>query len=237
MERESLKRSDEGADNLARSTKKFKDSHQLEGEQGDKTYVRIGSYRDKLVGCILGAFERAFGFNSEMQEDIESDNEDEVAQDGSLRVCFSREEKTQICAPWHQGLIIKSFGRKVSYTYLVSKIRSMWDLKGGMECIDLGFDFFLIKFELSEDVDYVLKEGPWFIGQNFLAIRQWEPEFEASSSTLSSVVVWIRLPELPIEFYEHNALLKIGRAIGPVLQLMLIRQMELEGGLPVCACK
>ena len=92
-------------------------------------------------------------------------------------------------APWYQGLIIKSFGRKVGYTYLISKIRSMWNLKGGMDCIDLGFDFFLIKFELSEDVDYILKGGPWFIGQNFLAIRQWEPEFQASSAKLSSVAV------------------------------------------------
>ena len=31
--------------------------------------------------------------------------------------------------------------------------------------------------------------------------------------------MWIRLAELPIEFYEHNALLKIGRAIGPVLRI------------------
>ena len=31
--------------------------------------------------------------------------------------------------------------------------------------------------------------------------------------------MWIRLPKLPIEFYEHNALLKIGRAIGPVLRI------------------
>ena len=88
-----------------------------------------------------------------------------------------------------------------------------------MDCIDLGFDFFLIKFELREDVDSILKGGPWFIGQHFLAIRQWEPEFQASSATLSSVAMWIRLPELPIEFYEHNALLKIGRAIGPVLRI------------------
>nr|POF03716.1 uncharacterized protein CFP56_06636 [Quercus suber] len=219
MERENLKRTDEEADNLARSTKKFKESHHLEGEQGDKAHAKIGSYRDKLVGCIPGAFERAFGFNSEMQEDIESDNEDESAQDGRLRVCFSREEKSRMRSPWYQGLIIKPFGSKVGYTYLVSKLRGMWNPKGGMDCIDLGFDFFLIKFELSEDVDYILKGGPWFIGQNFLAIRQWEPEFQASSATLSSVAVWIRLPELPIEFYEHNALLKIGRAIGPVLRI------------------
>ena len=31
--------------------------------------------------------------------------------------------------------------------------------------------------------------------------------------------MWIRLPELPIKFYEHKALLKIGKAIGPVLRI------------------
>ena len=31
--------------------------------------------------------------------------------------------------------------------------------------------------------------------------------------------MWIRLPELPIKFYEHKALLKIGKAIGTVLHI------------------
>ncbi|KAF3975669.1 hypothetical protein CMV_001084 [Castanea mollissima] len=88
-----------------------------------------------------------------------------------------------------------------------------------MDCIDFGFDYYLVKFELVDDVDHILKGGPWFIGQHFLAIRQWELEFKASFATLSSVAVWIRLPELPIEFYENTALLKIGRAIGPVLRI------------------
>ena len=40
-----------------------------------------------------------------------------------------------------------------------------------MDCIGLGFDFYLIKFENREDVDNILKGGPWFIGQHFLGIR------------------------------------------------------------------
>lgn len=33
------------------------------------------------------------------------------------------------------------------------------------------------------------------------------------------MAVWIRFPELPIEFYEPLALLKIGKAIGLVLRI------------------
>ncbi|XP_075670298.1 uncharacterized protein LOC142640088 [Castanea sativa] len=108
-------------------------------------------------------------------------------------------------APWKHALIIKPFERKVGFSFL--------------DCIDLGMDYFLVNFELIEDMDNTLKGGPWFIGQQFLAIRQWEPEFKASYADFSSVTVWIRLSELPIEFYEPAALLKIGKAIGPILHI------------------
>ena len=90
---------------------------------------------------------------------------------------------------------------------------------GRMDCIDIGNDFFLIKFELQSDLEVVLKEGPWFVGQHFLAIRKWEPEFKAEEASLSFVAVWIRLFELPIEFYDPIILKKIGRAIGLVLHI------------------
>ena len=77
-----------------------------------------------------------------------------------------------IRAVWRKALVIKAVGRKVRYNYLYPKIRSLWNPCGKMDCIDLDSDYFLIKFGLEEDVDRVLKGGPWFIGQQLLAIRQ-----------------------------------------------------------------
>lgn len=125
MERERLKRCDEEEDTLARSTKKFKESHQLVGDKEVNQNSKVESYRDKLVGTIPRAFEKAFGFDSFMKEDVESDNEEENSHEDSVRVCFSREDKSRMRAPWHQALIIKPFGRKVGYSFLVSKICSM----------------------------------------------------------------------------------------------------------------
>nr|POE83481.1 hypothetical protein CFP56_52333 [Quercus suber] len=79
--------------------------------------------------------------------------------------------------------------------------------------------FFLIKFELQSDLQVVLKGGPWYVGQHFLAIRKWELEFKAEEASLFFVAVWIRLPRLPIEFYDPIILKKTGRAIGPVLHI------------------
>ena len=217
MERERLKRSGEEEDTLARSTKKFKDSHSVDGARENVKGNNVESYKDKLVGAIPGAFAQAFGFECSMQEDVESNNEEDSDQDGNIRVGFSKEEKMRMRAPWQKALIIKTFGKRMAFSFLVERVRKMWNPCGGMDCIDLGYDYYLVKFELAEDVDSILKGGPWFIGQQFLSIRQWEPEFKASTATLSSVAVWIRFPKLPMEFYEPSDLKKIGRAIGPVL--------------------
>nr|POE68955.1 hypothetical protein CFP56_69614 [Quercus suber] len=219
MERE---RSSEESDALERSTKKFKDNHcDEEGHSGNSetNAYTFRSYKDKLVGDIPGAYEQAFGFEASMEDEADSDCEESSLCEGMVAVSLSKEEKVKIREPWGNAIIVKTFGRKVGFLFLSTKLRSMWRPSGRMDIIDLGNDFFLVKFELKMDLDVVLKGGPWFVGQQFLAIRKWEPEFKAEEATLSSVAVWIRLPGLPIEFYEPTILKKIGRAIGPVLRI------------------
>ena len=74
-------------------------------------------------------------------------------------------------------------------------------------------------FSENSDNDKVLKGGPGFIGEHFLAIKPWEPYFKASEASFSAVAVWVRLLELPIEFYDASVLREIGGAIGPVLRI------------------
>lgn len=100
---------------------------------------------------------------------------------------------------------------------------------GKMDCVGLGHDFFLIKFSQMEDHSRVLKNGPWFMSGHYLSIRRWEPNFIPSSANLSAVAVWIRLPELPIEYYEESILWDIGRAIGLFLKVDTYTVMEARG--------
>lgn len=57
------------------------------------------------------------------------------------------------------------------------------------------------------------------MGEHFLAIKPWEPYFKVSEATFSSVAEWVRLLELPIEFYDLAVLKEIGSVIGPVLRM------------------
>lgn len=107
----------------------------------------------------------------------------------------------------------------MGFNYLHSKILALWKPVGKLDCIDLGRDYFLIRFSLQEDHNLVLKKGPWFIGEHFLSIRPWEPNFRPDSANITSVAVWVSLPVLPIEYYDMEALKEIGNAISTVLHI------------------
>lgn len=54
-----------------------------------------------------------------------------------------------------------------------------------------------------------LHEGPWFLAGNFLKLRRWEPNFIPEAAIVTHTAIWIRLPQLPIEFYDRNIFKKL----------------------------
>nr|POE53003.1 hypothetical protein CFP56_06864 [Quercus suber] len=147
-----------------------------------------------------------------------------------VEVSLSRGRKSRIRAPWSKTLIVKVFGRSVGFNYLTFKINAMWNPKGKMECVALGKDFFLIKFYDNEDYDKVLRGGKRKGGEHFLAIKPWEPYFKASEEKFTSIAVWVRLLELPIEFYDAPVLKEIGSALRLVLRIDSFMTTGFRGG-------
>uniref|UniRef100_A0A2N9HHK0 Reverse transcriptase domain-containing protein n=1 Tax=Fagus sylvatica TaxID=28930 RepID=A0A2N9HHK0_FAGSY len=79
---------------------------------------------------------------------------------------------------------------------------------------------------LQSGFEDVLKRGPWFIGEHFLSLRPWVPNFRASEASVKIVAIWVRLPELPVEYYHKDSLLHIGSGLGPGFESgTLIRQL------------
>ena len=83
----------------------------------------------------------------------------------------------------------------------------------------LGAWVFFIRISFKEDYEVVLRKGPWFIGEHFLSIRLWEPDFRPALANVTSIAMWVRFNELPIEYYNAEALLHIGKTIGNVLRV------------------
>ena len=229
---------------LARSNKKVKDYHHADFNVGpgeepgmhrdpDPTLQGKKSFRDKLVGEIPGAFAEAFDLSDHMEEDPDSDDDEGDVEDstrvGVVTMKLSKETKRRIRGPWSKAIIVKLVGRTIGFSYLQSKLSQLWKPAGRMDCVDLTYGFFLVRFYSKEDLDNVIKKGPWFIGDHFLSFRAWEPFFKPSAANVSLIAVWVRLNELPIELYEPEVLKQIGENIGKVLRIDSHTAMEARG--------
>jgi len=75
----------------------------------------------------------------------------------------------------------------VGFYFLQPKLLSLWKPAGRLDCVPLGHGFFLARLSLKEDFKNVLKKGPWFIGEHFLSLRPWEPNFRPAAANVTSV--------------------------------------------------
>uniref|UniRef100_A0A803M5D4 DUF4283 domain-containing protein n=1 Tax=Chenopodium quinoa TaxID=63459 RepID=A0A803M5D4_CHEQI len=95
----------------------------------------------------------------------------------------------------------------------------MWRPKGTLEVIDLGKDVYLFRFSIPDDYEKAILEGPWFIIDHYLMITKWKPNFRPSMNPFDRMIVWIRFPELPVEYYDKEALFDIAKLAGNPLRV------------------
>lgn len=57
-----------------------------------------------------------------------------------------REEMSRLYQPWAYSLIIKLLGRKIPHMYLNSRLTALWRTSEDILLIDLGHDYFTVKF-------------------------------------------------------------------------------------------
>lgn len=65
----------------------------------------------------------------------------------------------------------------------------------------------------------VLQNGPWFINGFFLSVQKWIPNFMVKQARRCYSAVWVRLSQLPTEFYDGIIIMKIDNAIGKLLKV------------------
>ncbi|KAL2935658.1 hypothetical protein RDABS01_018776 [Bienertia sinuspersici] len=70
-----------------------------------------------------------------------------------------------------------------------------------------------------EDYNFVLTQGPWMIGDSYLTIRKWVPNFISNESPIRFLTSWIRIPNLSVEYFDRQFLHRIGGKIGRVIRI------------------
>jgi hypothetical protein len=78
----------------------------------------------------------------------------------------------------------------------------------------LGIGLYIFQFEDGKSRDVVLEEKLWHIANRPLILRRWVPGMQLLKLSLSSVPVWIKLHNLPMEYWNTACLGHVASGVG-----------------------
>ncbi|XP_074301678.1 uncharacterized protein LOC141633088 [Silene latifolia] len=111
------------------------------------------------------------------------------------------------------------FDKKIGYLALMRKLQAKWCIKGKLTLTDLTNNYYVARFSTKQDYDFVMTQGPWMIDDHYLTIRKWVPNFIPSEDNIRYLTAWVRIPNLPVEYFYEMFLKKIGSKVGKVIRV------------------
>lgn len=93
---------------------------------------------------------------------------------------------------------------------LSTRISKAWRLQGQTVMIDVGNDFYVVRFTKKVDYDTTLFGGPWITGEHYLTIQLWYPRFVTEAAGFDKLVAWVCFPNLLLYVYVKHVLARLG---------------------------
>jgi len=120
---------------------------------------------------------------------------------------------------WKKCMIVKVLGSQIPISVLNRKLRELWKPSGVMTVMDLPRQFFMIRFELEEEYMAALTGGPWRVLGNYLLVQDWSSRFDPLRDDIVTTPVWVRLSNIPYNYYHRCLLMEIARGLGRPLKV------------------
>ncbi|CAN1126822.1 hypothetical protein LINPERHAP2_LOCUS3658 [Linum perenne] len=100
------------------------------------------------------------------------------------------------------------------------RLETLWARTGKIQVSDLANNFFLARFSETADYDRAVTGGPWKIYDYYISVARWSPAFN-ENEPIKKIMTWVRLPKLPIQYFNNLAVTRIGDYIGKTIRLDL----------------
>lgn len=138
---------------------------------------------------------------------------------------------------WRQALVIKVLGKCISFRILHDRIPHLWKLELGCEIVDIDKGYVVTCFYSHADYFKVLNGGPSMVMGNYLTITKWRPNFSPSNNIITSTLVWVRFPGLPLEMFKEKTLMWMGNSVGKALKKVDICTTTTIGEIGKSLCR
>ena len=102
---------------------------------------------------------------------------------------------------------------------LAAKLGKLWKMVNQWKMVPLGRGYYDFLFEQADDLRRVWAAGNIALNPGLLHLSQWTKNFNHYSQKQTHSSIWIRLVELPQEYWREQTLKEIASAVGTPIDL------------------
>ncbi|KAL0919919.1 hypothetical protein M5K25_009009 [Dendrobium thyrsiflorum] len=122
-------------------------------------------------------------------------------------------------AKLERALVAQFVGRRLPFHLLLAELKRLWGHFGEFQVITTAPSSFICLFHSAEARDAVLQKGPWIILGSLLGMVRWSPDYIPNSLSGLQASIWIRLPQLPLLYWDIDNLTRMANFVGEPLWL------------------
>ncbi|KAI8543997.1 hypothetical protein RHMOL_Rhmol08G0261100 [Rhododendron molle] len=119
---------------------------------------------------------------------------------------------------WKNAIVGCFVDKRLSYFQIRSWAQRVWKIDVE-DVVTLDNGFFVFNFRDAAALDYILENGPYFCGGKHIVIKKWHPGMHLTKGAFSSVPIWVKLYNVPLESWIEDSLSYIASYIGNPLYL------------------
>ncbi|CAN1162573.1 hypothetical protein LINPERHAP2_LOCUS24578 [Linum perenne] len=120
--------------------------------------------------------------------------------------------------------MVRVLERSFSYPVIKRRLESLWARNGHIQVSDMSNAIFLVRFSDGGggggDYQRAAFGGPWKIFDYYITVARWTTSFN-EKAPIQKILTWVRLPKLPIHYFNPTAVERIRNHIGRTIKLDL----------------
>ena len=120
---------------------------------------------------------------------------------------------------WKGCLVGQFLDKRLPFAVVRSLVNRLWGKREMPEISTTENGLFFFRFRDPEARDWVMDAGPWHLAGRPFILRAWKPGMDMLNIQLSSIPIWVRFYNIPLEYWTSTCLGHIASTVGIPLHL------------------
>nr|XP_021851937.1 uncharacterized protein LOC110791493 [Spinacia oleracea] len=134
--------------------------------------------------------------------------------DGKPIALLDKNDVDNMAAIWNCSIVMYIVGEMPSIGAVIRFIAKEWVNVATPKAFFHDEGYFIIRFVSRKDRDSVLMAGPYSFFSRPMIVKPWSAKFNFQEEILRVIPVWVRLLNLPLNYWGVDSLSRIGSLLG-----------------------